>query len=237
MMTAAVWDHLLVAFLLAFVPVYGRISYRSLTRRLAAGDPGARRSEYLWTIAFEWGLLAVVLVGFGVIGSRPLAALGFDLPQGWRSIGGAIATLTGLALLVAQWRAISRVDATGLEGLREQLAGASALVPRTDAEHRIFRAVALTAGIVEEIVYRGYLIWYMTAFVGAWPAALAAAVAFGLGHFYQGPSGVVKTGVAGLVAGGLFVATGSILWPIVLHVAVDLHGGAVGRRALGTAPA
>ena len=37
-----------------------------------------------------------------------------------------------------------------------------------------------------------------------------------------------------LVAAVLYVATGSLLWPIVLHAAVDLQGGAIGRRVLAS---
>lgn len=230
-MTLTAWDHVLVAFLLLVVPLYGRFSSGALARKLAAGDPRARRVEYQWTIALEWGLAAIVILLWALAG-RSAAALGFALPPGWRTVGGAVATAVGLALLAAQWRMIVRLDERALEGIRAQLAGAADLIPRTDAEHGWFRAVALTAGIVEEIVYRGYLVAYCAVFVGSWVGALVAAVAFGLGHVYQGPMGIVKTGVAGLVAGVLYVATGSLLWSVILHAAVDWQGGALGRRAL-----
>lgn len=100
----------------------------------------------------------------------------------------------------------------------------------------LFRRLSLTAGICEEIVYRGYLIWYLAAFVGAWPAAVLAGFAFGAVHIYQGPAGVVRTGIVGLGAGVLYVGTGSLLWPMILHAAIDLQGGALAQRALAPAP-
>jgi len=42
----------------------------------------------------------------------------------------------------------------------------------------------------------------------------------------------VKTGVTGLIMGALFVATGSLLWPMILHAAVDLQGGAAAKLLL-----
>jgi hypothetical protein len=46
---------------------------------------------------------------------------------------------------------------------------------------------------------------------------------------------VLKTGVAGLVVGVLYVLSGSLLWRMIAHTAVDLRGGAIGYRLLATA--
>ena len=51
-------------------------------------------------------------------------------------------------------------------------------------------------------------------------------------HIYQGISGAIRAGVIGLFASLLYVGTGSLLWPTILHIAIDLQGGAVARRAL-----
>jgi len=112
--------------------------------------------------------------------------------------------------------------------LRGQLGRASPLLPTTDAEHRVFRALAVTAGICEEILVRGYLIWYFGSFMHPWLAMTVAAVVFGVGHLYQGKSGVVKTGAVGLLMGALYLGTGSLLWPMIVH--------AVGRAVLRDTP-
>ncbi len=62
-------------------------------------------------------------------------------------------------------------------------------------------------------------------------------MAFGLGHLYQGAAGVVKTGVSGLLAGLLYLLTGSLWIPMLLHAAVDLHAGALGYLAASRPPA
>ena len=121
-------------------------------------------------------------------------------------------------------------------GLRAQVAAVADLMPKTEREAAQFRLVSVSAGVCEEIVCRGYMIWYLAAFVGEWPAVLLSALVFGLGHLYQGSAGVMKTGATGLLMGILYVATGSLLWPMILHTAVDVHGGALARHVLESVP-
>ena len=56
----------------------------------------------------------------------------------------------------------------------------------TPAEMRRFTWLGITAGIVEELIFRGYLVWYFSSFVPLWAAIVITAVAFGIGHAYQG---------------------------------------------------
>ena len=59
---------------------------------------------------------------------------------------------------------------------------------------------------------------------GAALSLVLSAAYFGLSHWYQGPSGVIEAGVAGLIEGGAYLATGNLLLPIVLHEAFDTAG-------------
>jgi membrane protease YdiL (CAAX protease family) len=57
----------------------------------------------------------------------------------------------------------------------------------------------------------------------AWAIALVvSAVIFGLGHAYQGPAGVIKTGAIGLAFGLAYLAVGRNLWPLIIaHGLID----------------
>jgi membrane protease YdiL (CAAX protease family) len=102
----------------------------------------------------------------------------------------------------------------------------SALLPVTAEERRLFTAVALTAGITEEVVFRGFLLVYLTDVFPGMPvssAMVVSAALFGLAHSYQGGLGVLLTGLAGYWLAGLYVLTGSLLVPIVVHALVDLR--------------
>jgi membrane protease YdiL (CAAX protease family) len=52
---------------------------------------------------------------------------------------------------------------------------------------------------------------------------LVAAAGFGLAHAYQGVAGVLTTGVLGGVLAAVYLQTGSLLLPVVLHVVIDLR--------------
>jgi membrane protease YdiL (CAAX protease family) len=229
-------DHAVAFLLVAILPVYAAFEYRRLVRAVRAGVSGARARAYRDTILLQWALTGLTLA-LWFLARRPATMIGLAVPFDARSLAGAFVTAAGLSLLYWQWRAVVRLDGAGREALRAQVAAVADLVPRSPREAALFRALAVTAGICEEVLYRGFLIWYLAAYVGSWPGALVAGVAFGVAHFYQGLGGVVKTGVVGLLTALLYVATDSLLWPVALHAAIDLQGGAVGCHLLeGTSP-
>jgi membrane protease YdiL (CAAX protease family) len=85
------------------------------------------------------------------------------------------------------------------------------------------------AAFGEEIGYRGYLIT-RAADVGGrsksvWIAVLVVALLFGYGHYYKGPSGIVDSGMAGLILGAAYVLSGRNLWVCILaHGFIDTVG-------------
>ena len=98
------------------------------------------------------------------------------------------------------------------------------LIPRTKKEKQLFFGVSLTAGICEELVFRGFLFFI---FQSIFPnlsiivILIIASVIFGIFHSYQGFSGVIKTTLIGVLFGCLYVVTGSIIPGIILHFIVD----------------
>jgi membrane protease YdiL (CAAX protease family) len=95
--------------------------------------------------------------------------------------------------------------------------------------------LAVTAGLCEEFLYRGFAIWYFTSLFGTVAGFALAVGLFGVAHLYLGRIHAVRAGVVGALFGILVIGTGS-LWPaIVLHVAMDLIGGELGGRAFRAA--
>ena len=82
----------------------------------------------------------------------------------------------------------------------------------------------------EEFVYRGYLLTRIARTLGhtprAWLGALTAtSILFGVGHRYQGVSGMITAGLAGLALGLLYLATGRNLWvSVIAHGTMDTVG-------------
>lgn len=86
--------------------------------------------------------------------------------------------------------------------------------------------MAVSAGICEELLYRGWLLHLIGASTDSvWIGLLLSSVAFGLGHAYQGPQGILSTGFVGLVLGLIFVLVGSLITVQILHAFINLSSG------------
>ncbi|MFY9551756.1 MAG: CPBP family intramembrane glutamic endopeptidase [Thermoanaerobaculia bacterium] len=80
----------------------------------------------------------------------------------------------------------------------------SVLLPRSELEHVLWIAVAVSAGICEEFVFRGYLqrqLWAVTGSAGA--AVAGQALVFGVSHGYQGTQKMIVISILGLLYGML----------------------------------
>jgi len=86
------------------------------------------------------------------------------------------------------------------------------------------------AAFGEEMSYRGYLMTRAAdlgrrSTAAYWAAAVAAAVLFGFGHYYKGPTGIIDSGVAGLILAAAYLLSGRNLWAAILaHGFVDTFG-------------
>jgi len=231
-MNGMTYDLFVIALLLAvtvLMPVIGVRDYRSLLRQLREGRPNARLKTYLWTIAVMWpltlGMLAWWLLADGkleTIGLVPVAG-------GWHWLGiGAGVVVVVIALI--QMRTVLR-NPEQLNEVYRQSGELCEIAPRSQAERRVFVLVCITAGVCEEILYRGLLTAVLSAALGTWPAVVLATLIFGLGHAYQGLKGIGKTAAAGLVMALLALGSGSLFIPMLVHTVIDLTSG----RLLGTA--
>ena len=86
------------------------------------------------------------------------------------------------------------------------------------------------AAFGEEIAYRGYLLT-READIGRrsktayWIGIVLVSILFGYGHYYKGASGVIDSGVAGLILGTAYMLAGRNLWAsIFAHGFIDTFG-------------
>lgn len=218
-------DHLFMILLFVVQPVHGFLSFKRYVARVEAGDPADRASLYRQTLVLEWTAFAVLAASWFALG-RPVAELGYVAVSGsafW--IGAALIVIVS-AVLVYNWHKSKSV--TPEEKVRHIRAFGKLVhfLPHDNRDYRLFVGLSLTAGIVEETIYRGFAIWYLGQFMPVWAAILASSVAFGIGHSYQGPGGMVRVTLIGLVFGAFYVFTGSIWLPILAHFLLDALQGA-----------
>jgi membrane protease YdiL (CAAX protease family) len=234
-------------YLVAGEPVVGAVLHRRFEGRLRT-DAGARRSFYVRLLILEWGLALLALIIWLSSPDVDAAAVGLAWPDGWPGpVTGGLALLVVLFVL-ASTRALRggvlhdlpspAADAATGRHAELPVHATLALLPRTRSERHLFTVVGLTAGICEEWLYRGFFLAVVGAVVANLPdlvLVLVAAAAFGLAHAYQGIGGMLSTGVLGAVMAALYLDTGSLLLPVLLHALIDLRFLAVPSRALPSA--
>jgi membrane protease YdiL (CAAX protease family) len=224
-------DHVFVILLTIVAPVTGFISYRRLVRRAAAGENIDRNVIYRETAILQWSLLFLALVGWSLAG-RPWSALGMSLDVGRNFVIGALLAMAVIVFLAGQFRVMTKSDDEKVLRLRKSMGDVLLMMPRNGSELARFYGVSVTAGIVEEILWRGFLFWYLGAFMPLWAAAVVSTIAFGLAHAYQGLSQVPAITLVGAVFAGMYVLTGSVWLPIILHAAVDIVQGRIAYEVM-----
>lgn len=218
-MTPGLLDHLFVAIVIGFVfPVIGWWAYQRFLERVARDGGVALVREYRHTLVWLGGLgLGVMAIWYGA--GRDWAALGLVWGGGsGLALGLAVGALGALTLRPILVAASPKAAAS----MRRQFGKLEAILPRNGQQLRWALAVSVFAGVFEEIAYRGYLMAYFGNWFGPWGALAASSILFGLAHTYQGVGGVLVTGLLGALFGWVYLETGSLLLPIILHAVLDI---------------
>ena len=224
-------DYVLLALLILYPLVEWRWYWPRVSRAIRAGIPGARTSFYRNTIAAEWfGTLYVFALW--IVWRRSWSTLWLDGIRPLRFFLGCLLAVGVIIFFVLQARKVQKALAQPkvAASLREKFAFAYALVPGTAGERRTFWLLSITAGVCEEIIYRGFLIWLVAKWTGLIAAVVISSSVFGLGHIYLGVAQVPRTAIIGFVLAIVVVASGSILPAILIHAAIDLNSGEIGFR-------
>jgi CAAX protease family protein len=178
---------------------------------------------YLWVMALEWGLVATVR---GAVKARGLK-LG-DIIGGywgtWKDLARDLAVSVPFLLV---WFGAARVMHRMLGP--DQAKSINNLLPQSRVEIVLWIAVSISAGVCEEIVFRGYFQRQFAAYTNSMIAAvLLQGVVFGLGHSYQGVKQVVIISVLGVLY-GFFAAWRKSLRPnMISHAWTDIWSGSLG---------
>jgi len=200
----------------AVLPAVAAIQVRVLTQL----DPLPRITLYINSILSLWILTAITMIAARAAGFTP-ALMGLRMPAPATM---ALWTVIPLGIAGAVYTVVRAL------GLRESRV-LTELLPRTGTEKAIFVAVSLTAGICEELIFRGFLVAAFAAATGSLAIGVViGAVVFGAMHFYQSAAGLLRATVLGAALTLPLLFAGSIFPAILAHVLIDLIGGLVVPR-------
>ncbi len=228
------WDFWLIfVFLGIVVPWRGALRLKKL---LALPCVSTKEKLVLYgsTIAGQWGITA--LVTWRAL-SRGLSAGALGLTN--QVNVGTIFESIGLAILIGglHWLNLRRVGKTSGKTPELMRAIAKRILPANSVELAPYFALAVTAGVCEEFLYRGFAMASLVRLgIPVWAVVFLTASLFGLAHAYQGRGGILGTFVMGVVFGVVRLAYGTLVPVLMMHTAVDLVAGIAGPRYLLEGP-
>jgi CAAX protease family protein len=185
---------------------------------------------YAWNILALWSL-AGVCVWITRMNYLTLNDLGERPGNAYRTLLISGILIAIVVLLIGAQKKQKKKESP--EQLNNSLDRVRRLLPKTSTERAVWVVVSISAGICEEVLYRGWLLSLFAATLGSvWLGLLISSIIFGFAHAYQGRPAILGTGVIGAVFGFLFIFSGSLIPGQVLHAAMDLNNGlALGKVA------
>ncbi|MGA2726592.1 MAG: CPBP family intramembrane glutamic endopeptidase [Terracidiphilus sp.] len=222
----------LVGFLLIGT---GMATMGFLAQHAPAATPGAAAAGqlashsqaipiYLGAIFMDWALLYYCWAGVHRFGGN-LRTLSGERWASWKEVG------ADAAIAVPFW-VFWEGTAYGVSKLLAATAGANSaktvdsLLPHSLLEIAIWIAASVTAGVCEEMAFRGFLQRQLHALGGNIAGAVVGqGLVFGLFHSYQGWRNVVVISVLGILYGTLAAWRRNLRVNIVTHAFTDIWEG------------
>jgi uncharacterized protein len=177
---------------------------------------------YLWLIGLEWLWVRFVYKGMQATGHSMLEFIGRQWLTPRQLMGDLVYAILALGfsyvLFVGSQRLLSHSEAVSNPLLPT--------VPSGVGGTFVWIGLSLSAGICEEIVFRGYLQRQLGALTRSTRVAIIGqAILFGAAHGYEGVGAVVRIVVYGLAIGVLAQWRGNIRAGVYAHAAWDILEG------------
>lgn len=216
--------HTVILLLVLFV--FSALSARSRSFSPVNWAHG-RVANYVSVLAFEWLLIAFIWVGIRRRGIRLRELIGGSWHSYWellRDLGIAILFLFASNVVLAVLSFLLKAaPGSGVRGI----------FPSGRTEVVVYIFLALSAGICEEIIFRGYLQRQFAAVTRSTAAGLILqGVAFGAAHGYQGRKFMFVIAVYGCLFGLLAYWRRSLRPGMTTHFLQDAIVGLLGRHFL-----
>jgi uncharacterized protein len=207
---------------------------RQVEGNVRPGGSHGRLRSYQRTIAVQWALSIPVAIAWASTG-RSWSALGMVLPSsGWHLVVTVLVVIATIGLGVIQVRGIRRIaaNAESRARYRTRFGCTASMLPHSAIEYRWFAALSTTGGICEEFLFRGYLMWVLTAYMSLPVAIAISAGLFTVGHVYQGGRRAVRAGGIGAGMNVIVWACGCLFPAMFIHALLNATTGSLAYVAL-----
>lgn len=200
-------------------PLWGKRLYDDLVRDREIDRHGLIRLFGLSGLVW-WGLTGIAFLAVAVSPGASLEHLGLRVPE--EGLAETLGTVVGVTFVLVVVMIVMRV--TGVEQRILKAQGFSAMLPRNARERWVGLGGSVTAGVCEEILFRGLLIALGVSLgLHVYVAAALSLAIFVLCHLYQGRTGMLQVALLGGAFTHLYLSTGSLLLSIAVHILVDMR--------------
>lgn len=191
--------------------------------------------EYLKVSFFIW-IPTLLLIHLFSKGELSVVNFGFVIENNWKNILFFSLLFIAIIYLFFLIRSIQSSEDLRAE-ITSKFESYKDILPVTKNEMLIFTLIlSVSAGICEELLFRAYLFTLIDSHIGMVAAILLSSAFFGLWHIYLGWQEVIRTSIMGAVFCGVFIFTGNIILPILLHIFVDVYSGLMCYYAMRKPP-
>ncbi len=203
---------------LGFMAQHARSAGGAASGQLASHSQALQ--VYFVAIFMDWALLYYCWAGV----HRRGGTIGTLSGERWSS---ATDLLTDLAIALPFWLLWEGTALCVHRLLGPNTAKAvDSLLPHTLVEVLVWTATCITAGVCEELAFRGYVQRQLRAFTGSTALAVAGqGLVFGLFHLYQGWKNAVVISVLGILYGVLAAWRRNLRVNIISHAWSDFWEG------------
>jgi hypothetical protein len=215
------WHTALLAALFLGLAAAGALFQKAAVAHPGVAEPAHVIPVYLSLLLAEWGLVLYVWRGGLRKSGTTLRELVGGRWASWRDV----ARDAGLALVLG---AGARLVMSAMERLlgHGHAASIGGFLPRHAAEVALWVLLSLTAGFVEELVFRGYFQRQFEAWTRSrWVALVLQSALFGVSHGYQGVLACAKIAVFGALFGLMALWRRSLRPGMIAHALTDIVGG------------
>jgi membrane protease YdiL (CAAX protease family) len=193
----------------------------SLPTRLVPGD--ALRDRLIHEV-FWWGYAAIIIAWLILVERKGLSTIGFRRPT-WKTwLFGVLGGVAAVAALIAQFAIIIPM----IHLTSDPATVVRAQIMQTPYWYRVL--MVLRAAVVEEVLFRAYIMEKVRQLTGSWVVAIAvSAVAFTYAHLSGwGAVHLIPVGVASLIFALMYVWRRDTPSNIVAHFITDGVGFLLG---------
>ena len=191
--------------------------------------------EYVKISLFLW-IPTFVLAYLFYAEKLSVVNLDYVVDQNWQNILAIVLILLAIVYLLVLIRSIKLNEKLRVE-VADKFEPFVKIMPVTKSQILIFTMLlSVSAGICEELIFRAYLYTLIDTHIGTVGAILLSSIVFGLWHIYLGWNEVLRTGIMGALLCGVYIFTGNIVIPIILHIFVDVYSGLICYFAMRIQP-